>query len=213
MGTPLPETQVRIAEDGEVLLKGPQVTQGYDGMDEQPFRDGWLLTGDLGRMPEDGSLVLDGRKKDLIVTSYGKNIAPGKIEAMLKGIPGIVEAMVVGEGKPFCAALLWVKEHSRAAAPPQALRDLDRRVREMNAALSHPEQIKKWSVLPNDLSIDGGELTGNLKLKREVISHRLAPVIASMYDNTANDGALCSGTLHVGAEDRDPAGRTERETA
>jgi long-chain acyl-CoA synthetase len=170
VGAPLPQTQVRIAADGEVLLKGPQVTAGYDGAVEQPFRDGWLLTGDLGHM-DDGSLVLDGRKKDLIVTSYGKNIHPGKIEAMLKGIPGIVEAMVIGEGRPFCSALLWAKDTM----------EVDRAVQEMNGLLSRPERIKRWSVLPNDLSIEGGELTGNLKLKREVVSRRFAGQIESMY--------------------------------
>jgi long-chain acyl-CoA synthetase len=170
VGTPLPDTEVKIAPDGEVLLKGPQVTRGYDGSVEQPFRDGWLMTGDLGRREGD-SLVLDGRKKDLFVTSYGKNIHPGKIEAMLKGIPGIMEAMVIGEGRPFCSALLWVKDRA----------DVERGLREVNGRLSHPEQIKKWSVLPNDLSIEGGELTGNLKLKREVVSRRFSGQIESMY--------------------------------
>jgi long-chain acyl-CoA synthetase len=170
VGTPLPETEVRIAEDGEVLLRGPQVTMGYDGSVEQPFRSGWLLTGDLGHM-EDGRLVLDGRKKDLIVTSYGKNIHPGKIEAMLKSIPGIVEAMVIGEGRPFCSALLWVKDSF----------DAEGSVEKMNDLLSRPEKIKKWQALPNDLSIEGGELTGNLKLKRESISRKFAPQIEAMY--------------------------------
>jgi len=174
VGAPLPETQVRIAADGEVLVKGPQVTTGYDeraGAIRQPFDDGWLLTGDLGHL-EDGSLVLDGRKKDLIVTSYGKNIHPGKIETMLKGIPGIVEAMVIGEGRPFCTALLWARD---AAA------DVEECIREMNGRLSHPEQIKKWSVLKNDLSIEGGELTGNLKLKRQIILRRFGATIDGMY--------------------------------
>ncbi|HVO37417.1 MAG TPA: AMP-binding protein [Spirochaetia bacterium] len=174
VGAPLPETQVRIAADGEVLVKGPQVTTGYDeraGALRQPFEDGWLLTGDLGHL-EDGSLVLDGRKKDLIVTSYGKNIHPGKIETMLKGIPGIVEAMVIGEGRPFCTALLWARDMAA---------DVDDGIREMNGRLSHPEQIRKWSVLKNDLSIEGGELTGNLKLKRQVILQRLGATIDGMY--------------------------------
>ena len=206
VGVPLPETQVRIAEDGEVLLKGPQVTRGYDGMDDQPFRDGWLLTGDLGRITEDGSLVLEGRKKDVIVTSYGKNISPGKIEAMLKGIPGIVEAMVVGEGKPFCAALLWGKETFVGSGAAKHFERLDAHVREMNSSLSHPEMIKRWSVLPYTLSIDSGELTGNLKLKRDVISLRLAAVIAAMYD-----GVPCAGTLHSGSAERETA--AERQTA
>jgi long-chain acyl-CoA synthetase len=172
VGAPLPQTQVRIAADGEVLLKGPQVTAGYDGSMEQPFRDGWLLTGDLGHL-EAGSLVLDGRKKDLIVTSYGKNIHPGKIEALLKGIPGVVEAMVIGEGRPFCSALLWVRRDFGAS--------LDDAISTANTGLSHPEQVKKWTVLPHDLTIEGGELTGNLKLKRAVVSLRFGTLIERMY--------------------------------
>ena len=170
VGTLLPETLVKIGADGEVLLKGPQVTVGYDGNARQPFREGWLMTGDLGHMEGD-NLVLEGRKKDLIVTSYGKNIHPGKIEAMLKGIPGITEAMVIGEGRPFCSALLWVRDRA----------EVDQGVRDVNGRLSHPEQIKMWSVLRNDLSIEGGELTGNLKLKRDVVSRRFCGQIESMY--------------------------------
>jgi long-chain acyl-CoA synthetase len=136
----------------------------------QPFRDGWLLTGDLGHM-QGSSLVLDGRKKDMIITSYGKNINPGKIEALLKGIPGVVEAMVIGEGRPFCSALLWGNVPQPAAASGIA---------EMNGRLSHPEQIKEWKVLSNDLSM-GKELTGNLKLKRDVVTRRFAPEIEGMY--------------------------------
>ncbi|HVP19327.1 MAG TPA: AMP-binding protein [Spirochaetia bacterium] len=173
VGAPLPETRIAIADDGEVMVKGPQVTVGYDGVAEQPFHDGWLLTGDLGHL-EGGSLVLDGRKKDLIITSYGKNIHPGKIEELLKGIPGVAEAMVVGEGKPFCSALLWVNDGAT----------VDGGVEKMNGLLSHPEQIKKWQVLRNDLSIAGGELTGNLKLKREAIRQRFGRQIEAMYGST-----------------------------
>ncbi|HTO22366.1 MAG TPA: AMP-binding protein, partial [Spirochaetia bacterium] len=192
VGAPLPQTQVRIAEDGEVLLKGPQVTAGYDGAAEQPFRDGWLLTGDLGHL-ENGSLVLDGRKKDLIVTSYGKNIHPGKIEALLKGIPGVLEAMVVGEGRPFCSAVLWVREDFSGR--------LDDAVAGVNARLSHPEQVKKWIALPHDLTIEGGELTGNLKLKRPVIFQRLGDSIQRMYDHAAPVAEGRAG----GAAQRKPA--------
>ena len=109
VGELLPETQVRLADDGELLVRGPQVTAGYVDEDEQPFRDGWLLTGDLGHVTRDGWLVIDGRKKDLLKTAYGKYLQPSKIEAMLRRIPGVSEAMVVGEGRPFCAALLWVE--------------------------------------------------------------------------------------------------------
>ncbi|HET7309171.1 MAG TPA: AMP-binding protein, partial [Actinomycetota bacterium] len=103
-GELLPQTQVRVADDGELEVRGPQVMAGYVDEDEQPFRDGWLQTGDLGHVTADGQLVIDGRKKDLLKTAYGKYLQPSKIEAMLRRIPGVSEAMVVGEGRPFCAA-------------------------------------------------------------------------------------------------------------
>ena len=115
VGEPLPETEVRIAEDGEVLVRGPQVTAGYfDEPDASPFRDGWLATGDLGRFTDEGGLVIVGRKKELIKTAYGKYAHPAEVEALLKEIPGVAEAMLVGEGKPFCVALMWVGDARRA---------------------------------------------------------------------------------------------------
>ncbi|HET9671628.1 MAG TPA: AMP-binding protein, partial [Actinomycetota bacterium] len=101
VGVPLPETQVRIAEDGEVLVRGPQLTRGYLGDVDGPFRDGWLGTGDLGRLTDDGALVIEGRKKDLLKTSYGKYVRATRIETMLREVPGVDEAMVVAEGRPF----------------------------------------------------------------------------------------------------------------
>ena len=175
VGELLPETTARIAHDGEVLVRGPQVTVGYVDEDEQPVHDGWLSTGDLGHVTDDGWLVIDGRKKDLLKTAYGKYLQPSKIEALLRRIPGVAEAMIVGEGRPFCAALLWVdKEHDTAA--------IDAGVREANSRLSHPEQVKRWTTLPNDLSIEGGELTANLKLKRRRVEARFCEVIGSLYE-------------------------------
>jgi len=175
LGEPLPETQIRIAGDGEVLVRGPQVMAGYVDEDVQPIREGWFSTGDLGHLTVDGWLVLDGRKKDLLKTAYGKYLQPSKIEAMLRRIQGVVEAMVVGEGRPFCAALLWVEETCDAAMIDAAVIDTNRR-------LSHPEQVKRWAVLPNDLSIEGGELTANLKLKRHRVEARFRGVIDSLYE-------------------------------
>ena len=173
-GELLPETQVRVADDGELEVRGPQVMAGYVEEDEQPFRDGWLQTGDLGHVTGDGRLVIDGRKKDLLKTAYGKYLQPSKIEAMLRRIPGVTEAMVVGEGRPFCAALLWVEGTGDAAT-------VDASVAEMNRRLSHPEQVKRWTVLPNDLSIEGGELTANLKLRRHEVEARFHGEIERLY--------------------------------
>jgi long-chain acyl-CoA synthetase len=178
VGEPLPETSVRIAADGEVLVRGPQVTPGYvDAGLDQPFRDGWLATGDLGHLTADGFLVIDGRKKELLKTAYGKYLHPAKVEAMLRALPGVAEAMVIGEGRPYCAALLWTEEPGGAAPA-----GLDRAMAALNARLEQPEQVRRWKVLPYDLTVEGGELTTNLKLRRTAVAERLGAVIASLYD-------------------------------
>jgi len=178
VGEPLPESEVRIAADGEILVRGPQVTQGYvDAGVAQPFRDGWLATGDLGHRTADGFLVVDGRKKELIKTAYGKYLQPARLEARLRELPGVAEAMVVGEGRPYCAALLWTET---PAGPPAA--ELERAMAALNARLEQPEQVRRWAVLPYDLSVEGGELTTNLKLRRAVVAERLGEVVASLYD-------------------------------
>jgi long-chain acyl-CoA synthetase len=178
VGEPLPETAVRIARDGEILVRGPQVTPGYvDAGTAQPFRDGWLRTGDLGHLTAGGALVVDGRKKELLKTAYGKYLQPAKVEAMLRELPGVAEAMVVGEGRPYCAALLWTDPQQ--PAPPA---DLDRAVVALNARLERPEQVRRYAVVPGELSVERGELTANLKLRRAVVADRLRDVIASLYD-------------------------------
>ena len=169
---------MRIAADGEVLVRGPQVTAGYvDAGLDQPFRDGWLATGDLGHLSADGFLVIDGRKKELLKTAYGKYLNPAKVEAMLRVLPGVAEAMVIGEGRPYCAALLWTQEPGGAAPA-----GLDRAMAALNARLEQPEQVRRWKVLPYDLTVKGGELTTNLKLRRTAVAERLGDVIASLYD-------------------------------
>jgi long-chain acyl-CoA synthetase len=197
VGQPLPETEIRIAEDGEVLVRGPQVTAGYfDEPDASPFRDGWLATGDLGRLTDDGELVIVGRKKELIKTAYGKYAHPAEVEARLKEIPGVAEAMLVGEGKPFCVALMWIGDQSRALLGAESM---DRAVMAVNTGLSHPEQVKRWALLPNDLSIEGGDLTPNLKLKRQAVARRLQGVVDALYDGCA----VTAPVLHIGMAERD----------
>ena len=151
------------------------MTVGYVDEDEQPVHDGWLSTGDLGRVTDDGWLVIDGRKKDLLKTAYGKYLQPSKIEALLRRIPRCRRGDDRGGGQAVCAALLWVDpEHDTAA--------IDAGVREANSRMSHPEQVKRWTTLPNDLSIEGGELTANLKLKRRRVEARFREVIGSLYE-------------------------------
>lgn len=181
VGEPLPDTDVTIASDGEVLVRGPQVTSGYLGEIEQPFHDGWLSTGDLGRLTVEGALVIEGRKKELIKTSYGKYVRAARIETLLREIPGVVEAMVVGEGRPFCAALVWVDEAHRDAASRTAL---NAAVVQTNRALSHPEQVKRWAILTDAPSVATGDLTPNMKLRRPIVLRRFANVIDALYGDS-----------------------------
>jgi long-chain acyl-CoA synthetase len=165
-------------------VRGPQVMAGYfsdqaGAETVQPFRDGWLLTGDLGSVSPEGSLVLKGRKKELFKTSYGKYVQPAKVESLLKEIPGVAEAMLVGEQRPYCVALLWVQGKALDA---DAGRSIDRLVSQVNHDLSHPEQVRRWAVLANDLSIEAGDLTANLKLKRQAVARRLEDVLEGLYD-------------------------------
>ena len=193
-GQPLPRTEVRTAPDGEVLVRGPQVTCGYLGESEQPFvDDGWLRTGDLGHM-EGGYLVIEGRRKELLATSYGKKIQPGKIEGMLRSVPGVAEAMVVGESRPYCTAMIWVNEEWTFGESTE----LDRAIREMNHRLSHPEQLRRWAVMKNDLRIERGELTANLKLRRGEVLRTRAAVARALYDGAET----LPGVLHMGAVGR-----------
>ena len=184
VGEPLPDTQIRIADDGEVLVKGPQVMNGYYmGEDksilqegDSPLVDGWLHTGDYGMLTEDNYLVLSGRKKELIIDSYGKNINPVKIELMLREATGIDHVMLCGDNRPYCIALLWgcPPDDSGAAA-------IEECIRKVNEQLSHPEQVKKWALITETLSIEGGELTANLKMKRSSIASKYADVIENLF--------------------------------
>jgi long-chain acyl-CoA synthetase len=193
VGEPMPETQVRVASDGEILVHGPQVAAGYfDNGKVRPFdATGWLSTGDLGRLTPEGSIVVHGRKKELIVTSYGKNVHPVKVEGMLRDIPGVVDAMLVGDGRPFCGALVWVAEDHQ---DPASVETIARAIGEVNGRLSHPEQVKRWAILPYDLSVEGGALTASLKLKRHVVMELQGALIGSLYGSSgAPEGVLQLG--------------------
>jgi long-chain acyl-CoA synthetase len=196
VGAPLPETQVRIA-NGEIIVRGPQVAAGYAGPAIEPLSpDGWLVTGDLGHLTGDGCLVVDGRKKELIATSYGKKVFPAKVEAMLRALPGVTEAMLVGEQRPFCAAILWTTDEH-----PDEI-TLARLVEDVNTRLARPEQVRRWVLLPYDLSIGRGDLTANLKLRRRQVESRLSGTIEALYaghggDVTATDPAIEPALLEV----------------
>ncbi len=186
VGAPLPGTDVRIADDAEVLVRGPQVSS--------VSADGWLHTGDLGAITPEGNLMIIGRKKEILITSYGKNIHPAKIEGMLREIPGMADAMVLGDKRPSLCALLWL---TGGSTTPEALHQIDRAVRGINDNLSHPEQLKRWAVLAEHPGIESGELTGNLKIRRQVVLTRRASVVEMLYADSRQ--AQVSGVLHVGA--------------
>lgn len=197
VGTALPETELRIGADGEVLVRGPQVAEaviGYGGGALAP--GGWLATGDLGAVTTEGSLVIRGRKKEILVTSYGKNIHPAGIEARIRDIPGVAEVLLVADGRPWVSAVVWLKELSATAAQ---LARLDGEVRRVNNGLSRPERVKRWVVLAEPLSIENGELTGNLKIRRQVVAVTRAREIEALYATGAAPGA---GIVHIGVDDR-----------
>jgi long-chain acyl-CoA synthetase len=193
VGEPMPMTTVKTAEDGEIMVKGPQVTMGYfDKMLETPFKDGWLMTGDIGEVTSEGSLVIFGRKKDLIKTSYGKCIYCGKIEGMLRELPGVTEALLLGESKPYCSALLWVDKN---LFNDITAKDIEIAIKEMNSNLSNPEKVKKWVVLVNTLTIEKGDLTPNLKLKRFVVAQRFSKIVDALYGgDQSKDEAIYGGS-------------------
>lgn len=189
VGPPLPGTEIRLAEDGEVLVRGPGVFQGYlhdpaataEVLDEQ----GWFRTGDLGALDPDGFLRIIGRKKAIIVTAGGKNIAPVPIEKRIEG--DVVEhAVVIGDERPYLVALVSldpevVGDLGRAAADPAILARVAARIDAANAGRARFETIKKFAVLPNRLAVETGELTPTLKPKRRVIADKYAAVIDELY--------------------------------
>ena len=172
IGTALPDTEITVEADGELIVKGPQVTLGYYGLKTENIQDGVLRRGDLGRMDESGHITLFGRKKDFIITAYGKNISIPKIEQRIKDIPGVSEAVLVGENRPYCTALIWLEG---------TCGDLSGQMERMNAELSHPEQIRRFTVMEKPLSIQAGELTPNLKVKRNNVCTHYAAEIEAMY--------------------------------
>ena len=174
IGTPLPDTTVTVAPDGELVVTGPQVALGYYKLDTNTFKDGKLYTGDLGQMDADGHVYISGRKKDMLITSYGKNINCTKIEQRLMDIPCVEQAVLVGEQRPYCTALLWTNGNIDTLATD---------VESMNQQLSHPEQVKRYLIISTPLSIARGELTPNLKVKRNVVIEHYSNEIENLYAN------------------------------
>jgi long-chain acyl-CoA synthetase len=187
VGQALPSVELRIADDGEIVARGPNITAGYHGREEETRAaidaDGWFHTGDLGSLDDDGFLTITGRKKELIKTSGGKYVAPTKIEGALKLSPLVAEAVVVGDGRPYCVALLALDPDS--AADGSTVTDaLDEHVRTTNAGLASFETVKAWRVIDAP-SVESGGLTASLKVRRTQVEERWAEEIEEMYATAA----------------------------
>lgn len=213
VGPPISAAEIQIAEDGEILVRGPMVFKGYHGKREATKEvftdDGFFRTGDIGHLDEDGFLFITDRKKELIILSNGKNVAPQPIENALKTKRGIAQAVIIGNNRPFISALLapdfealsdYAKDNGIAGSAPEVLvkhpkvRELfDQHVREVNETLNRYEQVKKYDVLAAELTQESGELTPTLKIKRRVVDEKYAPVIAGLY-NGAKPHAVATST-------------------
>jgi long-chain acyl-CoA synthetase len=199
IGKPFPGCEVRIADDGEILVKGPNVFQGYHKNEEatrETIVDGWLHTGDIGEIEPDGFIKITGRKKDIIITAGGKNITPANLEADIKQHPLVSQCVVVGDRRPYLVALVtldpeeaaaYAKEHDLQESPEQLAGNADVKasieahVEEINKNYARVEQVKKIAILPHDLSQETGELTPTLKVKRAVVTSKHEPEIEALY--------------------------------
>jgi long-chain acyl-CoA synthetase len=199
IGKPFPGCEVRIAGDGEILVKGPNVFQGYY-KNEQATReaivDGWLHTGDLGEIDEDGFITITGRKKDIIITAGGKNITPANLESAIKQHPLVSQCVVVGDRRPYLVALVtldpeeaidYAREHDlpqeveQLASSPEVRKVIEDHVARINEKFARVEQVKKIAILSRDLSQESGELTPTLKVKRAVVAAKHEPAIEELY--------------------------------
>ncbi|MFE4176348.1 AMP-dependent synthetase/ligase [Streptomyces sp. NPDC056909] len=201
VGQPLPGSVIRIADDGEILLHGEHLFTGYWNNPEataEALADGWFHTGDIGTLDEDGYLTITGRKKEILVTAGGKNVAPAVIEDRIRAHALISECMVVGDGRPFVGALItldeeflarWAAEHGKPAnstaatlrLDPELLAEVQRAVDEGNTAVSKAESVRKFRILTTQFTEQGGHITPSLKLKRNVVAKDFADDIEALY--------------------------------
>jgi long-chain acyl-CoA synthetase len=201
VGRPLPGVTVRIADDGEILVRGGNVFQGYwrnEKATAEVLADGWFHTGDLGSLDKDGYLRITGRKKEIIVTAGGKNVAPAVLEDRLQAHPLVSQSMVVGDGRPFIAALVtidpqafasWLASNGKSASAtvetlqsdPDLRGEVRKAVDAANLAVSRAEAIKEFRILPREFTEEAGEMTPSLKIKRNVVLKVYADDIAAIY--------------------------------
>ena len=192
----MPGTECRLAADGEILLRSPSVFVGYLDDPEataETLVDGWLYSGDLGEFDADGFLTITGRKKDIIITAGGKNIAPKDIEAGIKGDPLVSEAVLIGDRRKYLTALVTLDPEAATAFAEEhgeggplhlsaAIRNqIQATVDSVNERLARVEQVKRFSILPREFTIADGELTGTLKVRRSVVADHFAGEIEALY--------------------------------
>ena len=206
VGPPLPGVGIRIDEDGEILVKGVNLFAGYHNNAEataEAIRDGWFHTGDLGELDEDGFLLITGRKKEILVTAGGKNVAPAALEDLLRAHPLVAECMVVGDQKPFIAALVtldaemlptWAKNNGltgltldQARTHPAVIAEIDKAVAHANTTVSTAESIRKYVILPGGFTEENGYLTPSLKLKRSIVMRDFGDEIEDLYSSPRAD--------------------------
>ncbi len=200
VGRPLPGVEVKIATDGEIIIKGGNVFKGYYKQEEatnEALIDGWLHTGDIGEIDKDGFLKITDRKKDIIITAGGKNISPQNLENLLKTDPRIQEAVIIGDKRPYLTALITLtkeevekytkekgiifKSYDELCTHPEIQRQAQEIIDEKNKHLAQFEKIKKFTILPQEFSVETGELTPTFKVKRKVVNEKYRDKIEGMY--------------------------------
>jgi long-chain acyl-CoA synthetase len=199
VGRPVAGTAVRVADDGELLFRGGQVFTSYwnnPTATAEAIEDGWFHTGDLGEVDDEGFVRITGRKKEIIVTAGGKNVAPAVLEDRLRAHVLVDQCMVVGDGEPFIGALVtldpeslptWAETHHKQGGvaelydDPDLRAEIQRAVDEANKAVSHAEAIKKFTILPDAWTEEGGQLTPSLKLKRNVVMREFKDEVEALY--------------------------------
>ena len=199
VGKPISGVSIRIGEDGEVLIAGDHVFSGYwnnDAATSESIVDGWFHTGDIGSLDDEGFLRITGRKKEIIVTAGGKNVAPAVLEDRLRAHPLVSQCVVVGDAQPFIAVMVtidpdefvrWKGQHEKEGEvqdfvdDPQLREAIQEAIIEANGAVSKAEAIKEFRILPADFTIEGGEITPTLKVKRNVVHDKYSYVLSDIY--------------------------------
>ena len=213
-GIVLPGAEIKIADDGEICMRGPHVFKGYlkdtEATKSTIDPEGWLHSGDIGTIDKDGFLQITDRKKDLLITAGGENIAPQVLEGQLKAIPIVAQAVVIGDRRKFLSALVTLdpervaKEAEACGSPARTVEDaakcavfkkhLDKQIGEINKTLARVQTIKKFTIVPKEFSIDGGELTPTMKVKRKVVNEKYKKEIEAMYVEPAEAGSVAAAS-------------------